>query len=379
MARTPLAGAKIIPIAPVRGRRNHPFCRHLYPRVLRPYFLCCVSQNSCLFNYPRHAIAPSGHEQRGARVGTVSFSETVSHDVRMLRRTIGPALTGWLENPAIVEITPNPKGDRSNDAQHPNRCDDLSHHRWTDYRRMFSNRHGSDGRCQQALHRTRFQLLFEWEEAERAAPETETPPSSSPRPSASRCSKSPEPSVGSVRIAPGARNHDRSRSSCTDRCSREADRSYLCTCRTAALALPGRAERWFFSESVAICNTLPDGYRPCTCFYAAKRAFGTLALPGGVTRASIALGLQGEAGGRRRRALTSIDVEDAYVARVMAAFKKVTPNTKGNQFGRTKRAARKQAIIRLIKRGYSVKAATQIIDDAHDIFLVEAAAMRGAS
>jgi hypothetical protein len=76
---------------------------------------------------------------------------------------------------------------------------------------------------------------------------------------------------------------------------------------------------------------------------------------------------------------STVDIEDAYIARVMAAFKKVTPHTRSNQFGRTTRAARKQAIIRLIKRGYSVKAATQIIDDAHDVFLVEASAMRGAS
>jgi hypothetical protein len=74
-----------------------------------------------------------------------------------------------------------------------------------------------------------------------------------------------------------------------------------------------------------------------------------------------------------------IDIQDAYIARVMAAFEKVTPRTKGHRFGRTKRAARKQAITRLIKRGYSAKAATQIVNDAHDVFLLEAATMRGAS
>ncbi len=74
-----------------------------------------------------------------------------------------------------------------------------------------------------------------------------------------------------------------------------------------------------------------------------------------------------------------IEIQDAYIARVMAAFKKVTPRTKGNRFGRAKRAARKQTITRLIKRGYSAKDATQIVDDAHDVFLLEAAAMRGAS
>jgi hypothetical protein len=70
-----------------------------------------------------------------------------------------------------------------------------------------------------------------------------------------------------------------------------------------------------------------------------------------------------------------VDIQDANVARVMAAFKKVTPRTKGNQFGRTTRAARKHAITRLIKHGYSARAATQIVNDAHDVFLLEASAM----
>jgi hypothetical protein len=75
---------------------------------------------------------------------------------------------------------------------------------------------------------------------------------------------------------------------------------------------------------------------------------------------------------------STVDIEDDYIARVTTAFKK-TRHRKGNEFGRTTRAARRQAIIRLIKRGYPVKAATQIIDDAHDVFLTEASAMRGAS
>jgi hypothetical protein len=72
-----------------------------------------------------------------------------------------------------------------------------------------------------------------------------------------------------------------------------------------------------------------------------------------------------------------IDIQDAYIARLMAAFKKKTPRTKGNRFGRAKRAARKQAITRLIRRGYPAKSATQIVDDAHDVFLVVASTMRG--
>jgi SOS response regulatory protein OraA/RecX len=74
-----------------------------------------------------------------------------------------------------------------------------------------------------------------------------------------------------------------------------------------------------------------------------------------------------------------IEIQETYIARVMAAFAKVTPRTKGNRFGRAKRAARKQAVTRLIKRGYSAKDATQIINDAHDVFLLEVSAMGGES
>jgi type IV secretion system protein TrbE len=44
-------------------------------------------------------------------MGTVSFkSEAASRSVRMLRTAMGPAITGWLEDPAIVEIMLNPDG-----------------------------------------------------------------------------------------------------------------------------------------------------------------------------------------------------------------------------------------------------------------------------
>jgi SOS response regulatory protein OraA/RecX len=74
-----------------------------------------------------------------------------------------------------------------------------------------------------------------------------------------------------------------------------------------------------------------------------------------------------------------IDIQDAYIARVMAAYAKVTPRTKGNRFGRAKRAARKHTITRLIRRGYSAEDAAQIVNDAHDVFLLEAAATSDAS
>jgi hypothetical protein len=44
-------------------------------------------------------------------VGTVSLkSEAASRGVRMLRTAMGPTITGWLEDPAIVEIMLNPDG-----------------------------------------------------------------------------------------------------------------------------------------------------------------------------------------------------------------------------------------------------------------------------
>jgi hypothetical protein len=72
------------------------------------------------------------------------------------------------------------------------------------------------------------------------------------------------------------------------------------------------------------------------------------------------------------------DIQDAYIAR-MAGSEKIPPRTKGNPFGRTKRAARKQAITRLVNLGYSAGAAVKIVNDAHDVFLREAGAKDDAS
>jgi hypothetical protein len=167
----PLADAEIAPITPAGARPNHPFCRRLYAGARHFDFGCCVSPFLCLFNYPRH---PGRHEHRGAIMGAVSLSKAASRGVRMLRRTMGPAITSNIVTPVT-------------------------------------------------------------------------------------------------------------------------------------------------------------------------------------------------------------DIQDAYIARVMAAFQKVTPRTRGSQFGRPARAARKHALTRLNKRGYSTEAATQFIDDAHAVFLRDAAAVRGTS
>jgi hypothetical protein len=173
----PLADAKISSIDLANATRHHPFCRRLYATPRQIDFRYCVLPIPCLFNQPRHAIAPSGPEHRGATMGTVSLSEAASRDGRMLRRTKGPA------------ITSNPKGNLSEEVQpFPNRCDDLSRHRWTECLRMLSDHERGEERRQQARSpcigaiACRLRLADACEEAERAAPKTTALPSPPPMP-----------------------------------------------------------------------------------------------------------------------------------------------------------------------------------------------------
>src|SRR5258708_28964568 len=47
----------------------------------------------------------------GAIVAALSLqTEAISRGARMLRTALGPAITGWLEDPAIVEVMLNPDG-----------------------------------------------------------------------------------------------------------------------------------------------------------------------------------------------------------------------------------------------------------------------------
>lgn len=70
-------------------------------------------------------------------------------------------------------------------------------------------------------------------------------------------------------------------------------------------------------------------------------------------------------------ALSLIGIQEAYIARVQLAHAKITPRTKGDRFGGTRRAARKEAVNKLIKRGFDEAGAAQIVKDAHDMFLLE--------
>lgn len=69
--------------------------------------------------------------------------------------------------------------------------------------------------------------------------------------------------------------------------------------------------------------------------------------------------------------MSLIAIQEAYIARVSAAHAKITPRTKGDRFGGTRRAARKEAIRQLVRRGFDEPGAALAVKDAHDIFLLE--------
>ena len=69
-----------------------------------------------------------------------------------------------------------------------------------------------------------------------------------------------------------------------------------------------------------------------------------------------------------------IEIQDAYVARLLQAHAKITARTKGDRFRRTRTAARKDAVRRLTRKGFDEAAALQIVRDAHDVFLLEVGA-----
>src|SRR4029077_6457479 len=106
-----LADAKTVPIAVGITQRNYPLCTPEPSIALRPDFSYCIPGNPCLFNCPLHLTATKRSQTSGTAVGTVSLkSEAASRSVRMLRTAMGPTITGWLEDPAIVEVMLNPDG-----------------------------------------------------------------------------------------------------------------------------------------------------------------------------------------------------------------------------------------------------------------------------
>lgn len=71
--------------------------------------------------------------------------------------------------------------------------------------------------------------------------------------------------------------------------------------------------------------------------------------------------------------MNMIEIQDAYVARLMLAHSKITARTKGHRFNRSKGAARREAVARLLRKGYTEADAAVIVKDAHDVFLLEVA------
>jgi hypothetical protein len=69
--------------------------------------------------------------------------------------------------------------------------------------------------------------------------------------------------------------------------------------------------------------------------------------------------------------MSLIEIQEGYIARVSAAHAKITRRTKGDRFGKTRRAARKEAITKLIRRGFDEIGAALAVKDAHDMFLLE--------
>lgn len=70
-------------------------------------------------------------------------------------------------------------------------------------------------------------------------------------------------------------------------------------------------------------------------------------------------------------AASLIEIQEGYIARVMAAHAKITPRTKGNRFAMTRGAARREAIRKLVRRGFDEAGAALAVKDAHDMFLLE--------
>lgn len=72
--------------------------------------------------------------------------------------------------------------------------------------------------------------------------------------------------------------------------------------------------------------------------------------------------------------MNMIEIQDAYVSRVLAAHSKIGKRSAGLRFAGAKRAARKEATKRLARIGYDDAAISAIIKDAYDMVVLEIAA-----
>jgi hypothetical protein len=69
--------------------------------------------------------------------------------------------------------------------------------------------------------------------------------------------------------------------------------------------------------------------------------------------------------------MTMIEIQEAHVARLLAAHAKIGPRSAGLMFARTARASKKRTIQQLVAKGYDEAHAQQITRDAYDMFKLE--------
>jgi hypothetical protein len=68
---------------------------------------------------------------------------------------------------------------------------------------------------------------------------------------------------------------------------------------------------------------------------------------------------------------TIIDIQQAYIDRLLRAYAKIGPRSCGARFARSKRAARNEAIRAFTKLGFNETETRQLVVDAYDMFILE--------
>jgi hypothetical protein len=72
--------------------------------------------------------------------------------------------------------------------------------------------------------------------------------------------------------------------------------------------------------------------------------------------------------------MTMIEIQQAYIDRVVPAYLRITERTKGRRAQRTKAAAHREALGRLVRLGFTEANAEVVIKDAQDIAILEISA-----
>jgi hypothetical protein len=72
--------------------------------------------------------------------------------------------------------------------------------------------------------------------------------------------------------------------------------------------------------------------------------------------------------------MTMIEIQQAYIDRVIPAYLRITERTKGRRAQKTKAAARREAMARLIRLGFTEDNAAVVVQDAQDIAILEISA-----